>query len=192
MSRRPSVDHYAARRSNLRVALGWMSIMGGVLALGACGSSDPEAPPPPCPTVLLLDGAERTSAYRAGAEPRPDELRYIAALTDLASTCRYADQGVEIDLTFNLTAERGPAFSNAPEEVSYFIATLAPDGQILTKDLYPAELDFEEGYAGAIWSEELTLLIRSVTPAQGADYTLYVGFQLDDAELRRRQQPALR
>jgi hypothetical protein len=168
------------------------AVLVGALALGACGSSAPESPPPPCPRALLLDGAERTSAYRPDSDARPSDLRYLAVLTDLSSACRYVNEGVEIDLTFSLIAERGPAFSSTPEEVTYFIATLGPDGQILTKDTYPAELDFEEGYAGARWSEQLTLLIRSVMPAQAADYTLYVGFQLDEAELRRREQPLLR
>jgi hypothetical protein len=167
-------------------------VVAAIFALGACGSAEPELPPPPCPTALFLDGAERTSAYRAGAEPRPDELRYLAVLTDLSSACRYVDEGVEIDLTFGLIAERGPAFSSTPEEVSYFIAMLGPDRQILSKDVFAAELDFEEGYAGARWSEELTLLVRSVTPAQAENYTFYIGFQLDDAQLRRREQPVLR
>jgi hypothetical protein len=164
----------------------------GVLALAACGSAEPELPPAPaCPAALLLDGAARTTVYRAGAEPRPDALRYIAGLSDLASNCRYVDEGVEVDLAFTLTAERGPAFST-PEEVAYFVATLGPDGQILNKEIYPVELDLEEGYVGARWSEQLTLLIRSITAAQGTDYTLYIGFQLDDAQLEREQQPALR
>jgi hypothetical protein len=164
-----------------------------MLALGACGSTAPAPPPAPlCPATLLLEGAERTTTYRAGAEPRPGELRYLAVLSDLTSTCRYQDEGVEVDLTFSLTAERGPTFFSAPEEVTYFIATLGPDGQILKKDEFSAELDFEEGYAGARWSEELTLLLRSVTPEEGGGYTLYVGFQLDDAELTRRRQPLLR
>jgi hypothetical protein len=163
-----------------------------MLALAACSSAEPEVPPAEaCPAALLLDGAERTSVYRDDAAPRPDELRYIAGLSDLASNCRYVDEGVEIDLAFTLTAERGPAFS-APEEVSYFVATLGPDEQFLNKEIYPAELDFEESYVGARWSEQLTLLIRSIEAAQGADYTLYVGFQLDDAQLEREQQPTLR
>lgn len=186
------MHHHTARRSDFRPSLGRTAVVIGILALGACGSAEPQSPPPPCPTALLLDGAERISAYRAGAERRPDQLRFIAALSELASTCRYTDEGVEIDLAFSMTAERGPAFSSTPEEVSYFIATIGPDGRILSRDAYPAELDFEEGYVGARWSEQLTLLIRSLTPAQGANYTLYVGFQLDDAQLRRRQQPLLR
>lgn len=174
------------------VRLGRAAMVLCVLALGACASSDPSPPPAECPAVMLLEGADRTSAYRDGVEPVPGELRYIAGLSELTSSCRYVDEGVEVDLAFTLTAERGPAFSSTPEEVDYFIATLGPDGEILNKQVYPAELDLEEGYVGARWSEQLTLLIRSITAERGPDYTLIVGFQLDDAELARRQQPRLR
>ena len=170
------------------------AVVVGVLALAACGSSDPEAPPPPCPTALLLDGAERTSAY-GGAEPRPDELRYLAVLTDLSSACRYYDdangQGVDVDLSFKLIAERGPALSGS-EEVTYFVATLGPDGQILARDVLRGDLPFAGDEERVGLSEALTLRLPSVTPSEAADYTLYIGFQLDDAELRRREQPLLR
>jgi hypothetical protein len=176
----------------VRSGLGRAAVLVGCLGvLGACGTAAPESPPP-CPTALLLDGAERTTAYRAGAAPDPSEIRYVAVLTNLASACRYTDDGVEVDLTFDLTAERGPAFSGTTEETTYFIATMGPGGQILKKDLFPAELDFEEGFAGARWSEQFTLLLPGVTPETGGEHALYVGFQLDDAELARRRQPLLR
>ena len=92
-----------------------------------------------------------------------------------------------MDLTFSLTAGRGPAFPGTPQEVTYFIATVGPDQRVLKRDAYAAELDFEEGYAGARWSEQLTLLIRSIKPAQASYYTLFIGFQLDDEELQRRR-----
>jgi hypothetical protein len=181
--------------SNARLRLGQAGAAAGLLALGACGSADPELPPPPCPTALLLDGAERTSAYRTGAEPRPSELRYMAVLTDLTSTCRYYDevnaQGVDVDLSFKLIAERGPALSGS-EEVTYFVATLGPNGQILSRDALSGDLPFAGDEERVGLTEDLTLRLPSVTPAQAADYTLYVGFQLDDAELRRREQPLFR
>jgi hypothetical protein len=169
------------------------AVLAGVFLLTACSSSTPELPLA-CPAALFLDGAERTSVYRAGAgtQPNPDQLRYLAVLSDLSSACRYVDEGVEIDLTFSLTAGRGPAFSGTPETVTYFIATVGPDQRILKRDAYSAELDFAEGYAGARWSEQLTLLLRSITPGQGSYYTLFIGFQLDDEELKRREQPLLR
>ena len=168
-------------------------MLAGALGLAACSSS-PEQSPPACPSALFLDGAEQTAVYTpgAGAAPRPDQLRYLAALSDLSSACRYVDEGVEMDLTFSLTAGRGPAFPGTPQEVTYFIATVGPDQRVLKRDAYAAELDFEEGYAGARWSEQLTLLIRSIKPAQASYYTLFIGFQLDDEELQRREQPLLR
>jgi hypothetical protein len=165
------------------------------LALGACGSSDPEAPPPPCPRASLLDGAERTSAYRAGSEARPSDLRYLAVLTDLSSACRYygdgGSAGVDVDLTFNLIAERGPALPEV-EELTYFVATVGPGRQIRSEHVLRGDLSFAEGEQRTGWTEELTLRLPGITPSQAADYTLYIGFQLDDAELRRREQPSLR
>ena len=186
-----------ARRTVARLRSGQAAILAGVLSLGGCGSSDPELPPPPCPTALFLDGAERTSAYRAGtgAEPRPDELRYLAVLTDLSSACRYFDdgtrQGVDVDLTFNLIAERGPAVSGV-EELTYFVATVGPGRQIRSEHVLVGDLAFAEGEQRTGWTEELTLRLPSITPARAADYTLYVGFKLDDAQLRRREPPLLR
>jgi hypothetical protein len=172
-----------------------VSIGLGLLALGACGTSAPEPPPPLCPSTLLLEGAERTTTYRAGAQPRPSELRYLAVLRDLTSACRYYSgqdgEGVDVDLTFNLIAERGPALSDS-EEVIYFVATVGPNGQILAKDVLRGDLPFTEDEERVGLSEDLTLRLPSVTPSQGADYTLYVGFQIDDAELARPRQPLLR
>jgi hypothetical protein len=173
----------------------WLGL--GLLALAGCGTSQPasQPPPPPCPTALILEGAERTLAYRAGAEPRASEIRYIAVLRDLSSTCRYYTEddgaGVDVDLTFNLIAERGPAMSGS-EPVTYFVATVGPDGRILDKEPLRSDLTFAEGEDRAGWSEDLTLRLPTVTSGEGAEYRLYVGFQLDDAELTRRQQPLLR
>ena len=164
------------------------------VVLSACGSTPPEPAPaaPPCPTALLLEGLERTTAYRAGAELRPSEIRYLAVLTNLTSACRYGsgEEGadVDVDLNFAVVAERGPAMSGT-EELTYFVATMGPDGRILGKEVLQSELAFVEGEDRTGWSEELTLRLPSVTPENGGDYMLYVGFQLDDAELERRLQP---
>jgi hypothetical protein len=144
---------------------------------------------------LFLDGAERTSAYRGGAEARPEDLRYVAVLRDLTSTCRYysdgASQGVDVDLTFNLIAERGPAQAGV-EELTYFVATVGPGQEIRSEHVLNGDLAFAEGEQRTGWTESLTLRLPSITPAQAADYALYIGFKLDDSQLKRREQPLLR
>jgi len=172
-------------------------MLAGALSLAACASPDPEAPPAACPAALFLDGAERTSAYRAGsgAEPSPDQLRYIAVLADLTSSCSYFEsgdnKGVDVDLTFNLIAERGPALSGV-EELTYFVATVGPGRQVRSEHVLNGDLAFAESEQRAGWTESLTLRLPSVTPAVAKDYMLFIGFKLDDEELKRREQPLLR
>lgn len=187
-----------AQQSPVTRWTGWRASIGlGLLALGGCGTSAPEPPPAPCPAAVILEGADRTAAYRAGAEARPSEMRYIAALRDLTSACRYYSDadgaGVDVDLTFNLIAERGPAMSGS-QDVSYFVQVVGPDARIVpgAQWMLHGDLGFEEGQDRVGWSESLTFRLPTVTSDGGSGYTLYVGFPLDDAELARRKQPLLR
>jgi hypothetical protein len=161
------------------------------LLLAACGS--PSAPPasPPCPTVLFLKGAERTADYRPGPSPRPGDLRYLAVLTDLVSICRYENNGVDVALRFNLFAEKGPAYGGGPLQLTYFVASLGPDQQVLSKPLFDADVAFPEGEQRAGSSQEMTVHMPGVTPATGPQHSVFLGFQLDDAEMRRRLEPEL-
>ena len=159
--------------------------------LSACGSSSPEPAPPACPTALFLKGAERTAAYRPGTDPRPADLRYLAVLTDLASACRYENNGVDVALRFNLIAEQGPAYDGGPLRLTYFVATMGPDQQILNKQLFDADVAFPEGQQLAGSAQEMTVHLPEVTPAAGQQYGVFLGFQLDDAEMRRRLEPEL-
>jgi hypothetical protein len=160
------------------------------LLLAACGSSS-TAPAPPCPTVLFLKGAERTADYRPGPSPRPADLRYLAVLKDLVSICRYEDNGVDVALRFNLFAEQGPAHDGGPLRLTYFVASLGPDQQVLSKPLFDADVAFPEGQQRAGSTQEMTVHMPAVAPAAGQQYSVFVGFQLDDAEMRRRLEPEL-
>ena len=162
-----------------------------VLALAACGTSAPE-PPPVCPTALVLQGAERTASYSPGAEHSPDTLRHLAHINNLASGCRFGPDGVEVDLAFNLIAERGPAFSGDAVDLSYFVATIGPAQEILSKQLFSSEIPFavNENLAGV--NEQLTLRLPAAASEQASAYAVYLGFQLDEAELQERMRPLLR
>ena len=162
------------------------------LALAGCGSSAPEPPPPVCPSALFLQGAERTASYSPGAERTEDALRHLAVMTNLASACRFGEEGVDLDLAFDLIAERGPAFSGDAVDLSYFVATIGPGRQILSKQVLSSEIAFAGDEDRAGMSEQLTLRLPAVTPEQGQAYAVLLGFQLDDAELQQRMQPLLR
>jgi hypothetical protein len=157
----------------------------------ACSSSDAAGPAAPCPTALLLKGAERTADYRP-AGTRPADLRHLAVMTDLVSACRYDDAGVDLGLAFDLIAEKGPAYAGGPLQLTYFVATVAPDQELWSKELFDSEIVFPEDQSLAGNSEQMTLRLPDVGPEAGAAYRVYLGFQLDDAEMRRRLEPDVR
>lgn len=174
-----------------RVALSLAAL--GALALAACASDEGPAPrPPACPPTLILQGAERTAAYAPGADPSPSALQHIAVLTNLATGCRFGEDGVDVDLAFDLIVERGPAMAGEAAELTYFVATLGPGDEVLAKQLLTSEIAFETEERVAGMAEALTYRLPSVTAGQGQDYLIYVGFQLDPAELDQRLQPLLR
>jgi hypothetical protein len=169
------------------------AVVGLLTLLAACASGEP-APAPvaqACPAALVLEGAERTTSYR-GSERTPDALQYLAVLTHLQSGCSYNDKGVDVDLALDLIAQRGPAATQDKVPLTYFIATIGPNRQILSKQLLDSEVEFNKGEEMAGVAEQLTLRLPAVTPEQATAYSLYLGFQLNDADLERRLQPLLR
>lgn len=183
----------AARPRALRSPVLFAAFGLAALALAACGTSAPQSSVlPACPPALFLQGAEHTASYRPGAARQPDALRHLAVMTNLASGCRYVAEGVDVDLAFDLIAERGPAFAGEPADLDFFVATIAPDGQILSKQVLSSAIPFgaDENAAGV--SEQLTVRVPAVTAEQGGAYRLYLGFQLDEAELESRREPLLR
>lgn len=157
----------------------------------ACAGSREQAPSP-CPTTLFLKGAERTAAYRPGSGPTPADLEHLAVLTDLTSVCRYEEDGVDVALRFNLIAEKGPAYDGGPLRFTYFVASLGPGQQILSKPLLDAEVTFPEGRQRAGTTQEMTVHMPGVTPATREQYSIFLGFQLDEAEMRRRLEGSAR
>ncbi len=156
------------------------------LLLSACAGSSSKPAAPACPTVLLLKGAERTATYRPGPNPRPADLEYLAVMTNIVTACTYTEDGADVALRFDLIGEKGPAYRSGPLPLTYFVATIRPNEQVWNKQLFDTEVVFSEGAGRGGHAEEMTVQLPKVQAADGAGYRVYVGFQLDDAEMRRR------
>ena len=160
----------------------------------ACGTRARRTPQPPaCPSALILQGAERTASYARAPSASPDALRYLAVVTNLASACRYGEEGVDVDLAFDLIVERGPALAGDAVELTYFVATIGPD----EADPLQAAAELRDRRSpptrrSPASREQLTAAAAGGHARARRGLRLYLGFQLDDAELQQRLQPLLR
>lgn len=124
-----------------------------------------------------LIGADRVSSYRS-AEQRVEDLRFFAAINEVRSRCRTNGDDLEVDIAFEIVAERGPALAPDSLELAYFVATLDPAERLLAKQVFPAELRFgADGIAG--YRETLTLQLPGVDPRSSPMRRLLVGFSLE-------------
>ena len=157
-----------------------------LMLLSACGSNDLESSPS-CPQARFLEGADRTTVYRPSAAAQPGQVEYLAVLTGLSTTCAFRDEGVDVGLDFKLIAERGPGHQGEPIVVTYFVATMAPPDQLLSKQAFDSAIEFEDDSRRAGVQESLTLRLPDVTEAAAAGYTLYLGLQFDPEDFQRRR-----
>jgi hypothetical protein len=158
------------------------------LLIAGCGSGPPERPGP-CPSAALLQGAESASIYAPGSERGPDDLELAIALNDLVSACQPTGAGMDVGLAFNIFAQRGPAFQPEPIRLSYFLATVGPDRQIVDKQVLDVELSIPADQESTGMRETITLRLPGVGEDDAASYRVYVGLQLDEAIRRQRLEP---
>jgi hypothetical protein len=169
------------------VRAGAVALMLGLLIAGC--TSDPPEPPGPCPSAALLQGAESASIYAPGSEGGPDDLELAIAFNDLVSACQPTGAGMDVGLAFNIFAQRGPAFQPEPIRLSYFLATVGPDRQIVDKQLLDVELSMPADQESTGMRETITLRLPGVGEAEAAGYRVYVGLQLDEAARRQQLEP---
>lgn len=155
---------------------------GIALIVAACASQPEELASVACPPVQIAVPADRL-----GHNNEAGELRFVAVMDDLFSSCQQDEDVLEVEITFTMSAERGPAFDEGQVDLTYFLATVDPNRDIVDKQILGVQLDLGNGKALSALSETVTLRLPASTEASGANYSLYLGFQPDQ---QPRQQDA--
>jgi hypothetical protein len=127
-----------------------------------------------CPPAQIAVPADRV-----GVANEAGELRYVIAITDLLSQCQRADDEIEVQLSFKLIAQRGPAFETSPVPATYFVATMDPNREIVAKRVMTTQLVLVTGETQGGVLEELIIRLPVSTDVSGANYSLYLGLQPD-------------
>jgi len=161
-----------------------LATLAATLALAGCGSDPTQEV---CPATKRVPDAGRLTAFADG-EQVPSARRFAARIDAMGVTCERVDTergaALATDLSLRLETKRGPAMASPAVRYRYFVAVLDREGRVIARRAFPVKLDFS-GNAGTLRTTERVSQRIPLTGRQTArDYTVYVGFELSEAQLR--------
>ncbi|SME94483.1 hypothetical protein SAMN06265365_101687 [Tistlia consotensis] len=187
----------AARR--LGATIGRGALLAALLLLpGACSLFQKDGPPPPCPTVARPSETDHLTRFDGSGRDLTDVV-FKARLRDVKSSCEYHDDDTRLegDLLITFEIERGPALrrlqagqdSNAAG-FSYFVAvaTNADQPKILSRQAFDVNATFEGNNNRVALTDEIAPQISLKPGEDGSNYRIYVGIELNHAELDYNRQ----
>jgi hypothetical protein len=152
------------------------------LLLAGCSSWFESEDAPPCPRAALVDGAEQVVRF-AGEGRTPEDVAFEARILGVGGECEFTDEQrrVIVDMALRIEGARGPALAGEQAPLSYFVAVVDPEGQVLAREEFTTEIPLEEDRA--IISEELEPEIPLLEGRRAASYTIFVGLVVTEEEL---------
>ena len=142
------------------------------------------APTPICPQVAIVRGLD--VARNANNDSRDSaELIAGAKLLGVDGDCEYLDEGgIDVAFNLNLIAKRGPKLDGQHASFPLFVAVLDPQGEILNKNIFNADIKFSSDDQFINHAEALHVFIPLPKDkySMGPYYRVLGGFQLTAAQ----------
>ena len=162
-----------------------------LVALAGCNPFDD---PPPCPNVSILKQTRLLTLYGEGTGRDDADVAFELELRDVAARCDLnvddeAGGGVAVEFALPIYAIRGPAAGTDRLSVPFFVALADPSRRIVAKEVFTAELAFEDDGASALTVEEIEQWIPLGPGEFGLGYETLIGFQLTQAQLDELRRP---
>jgi hypothetical protein len=171
-----------------------LAFLAAPLLLGACETlrsidfNPPPEIPPPCPRAVVGENAGRLTRFN-GAGKDPANVVFEAEVADLAGSCIYNDNSIEVDLQIQLVAGRGPAATDDKATFNYFVAVARTDKTILSRDGFDTVIELTGNQTRNEIVEELEQTIPLAEGETGANIVIVVGIVMtpDELEFNRQQ-----
>lgn len=148
---------------------------------------------PPCPSVRIDSTTANLVKFRDGGGTSPADVAYEAQLVSFAGSCEDVDDGIAVTLDVDGVLAAGPATQGGRADLYYFVAIPQffpkPEGKSIFR--IRANVPRIPGAREEISEHGIRVFVPLKDLEPAAAYDIYVGFQLDDAQLvfnRTRQQ----
>lgn len=172
-----------------------LALLAAPLLLGACETlrsidfnPKPEAPPP-CPRAVVGDNAGRLTRFN-GAGKDPANMVFEAEISDVAGSCVYDGDTIQVDLQVQIVAGRGPANTDDKAKLHYFVAVARTDKTILSRDGFDTVIELPGNQTRNQTVEDLEQTIPLANGESGANLVIVVGFAMtrEELEFNRKQR----
>ena len=174
-----------SRRRSLAAAGGTALAAALLVALAGC---NPFEDPPPCPRVNVLKQTSQLTLYGDGPGRDDANVAFALEMRGVAADCDHdvddeEGGGVEVEFALPIFATRGPAAETDRLSVPFFVAIAGPGRQIVAKEIFTAQIVFEDDSASAQTVEEIEQWIPLGPGEYGLGYETLIGFQYSAAQL---------
>lgn len=159
------------------------------VALSGCLNT----PLPPCPSVRVDSTTARLTQFKEGPGRDITDVEYQAEVIAYQGECQFSDEGVTVRMDLDFAIASGAAVKGGPASIYYFVAIPQmfpkPEGKRVFQVQY--NLPATPGVRNQVREKGISVFIPLQKDEPAASYDVYVGLQLDNAQLEynRSQRP---
>ncbi len=135
-----------------------------------------------CPQVTKIGEAARLTRF-AGSGHDVTDVLFEAAIGDINGKCSISDNAVNVQMTADFIASRGPADKSHKAVFAYFVAITDIHDKILARQQFDSSIDFPGNKTRAGIREDLQQIIPMQKSQRGDDFHIYIGFVLSHEEV---------
>ncbi|MBI1328079.1 MAG: hypothetical protein GC136_10620 [Alphaproteobacteria bacterium] len=145
--------------------------------------------PQGCPKVAIFPELSKVSEFTTPDTTDKDELIGTAYVLNVGTRCVYNNDRFLSDIQITFNGELGPkGRARAADEVTfsypYFFAVVGPNGGISTKKVYAFTTTYPANKTRTTATQTVQEQIVLPDRNAGDQYTIYIGFQLSEEQLK--------